>query len=268
MYPQSIQFVDDTDKRYFADINGDGTVSTFQKIPSDLPIDIVAFAQAIATARKTARGLSAEEKKRFIRSKNVIRRRTPPDSSPQQQEFYNEILSAESLSELLKIYFGEQYGNLSVLDIGSGFGEFPLALAAVKDELGIKHITASENAVALLEKVADDLERAGVPILDLDARNPRIEERYDIVTLNAPQAYGMNAYAREAIKAALLLTKEKGLILLRMNEMSDDIGYEPEDDVPKEYFIARVNTVFGLPQSMFTKRINGKSASVYIILKE
>jgi len=228
-----------------------------------LPLDISAIASDIASVKRER----VKKRQTESRNPNLKERAIMAVIDEGTKKTVRDIETSRSLKQLIRNVFNE-INELSLIDVGSGFGEFPLEIAKISDFLGISSITASDLNVSLMDERREDLLRLGVEIKEIDAKQMhKLEERYDLVTLNAPQAYGENAFAEEAIRNSFPILNTPGLLLLRMDESSDDVTFKPEWGIPKDYPTVKFRKLEGLPNSAFSKGFFQGTPGVYVALK-
>jgi hypothetical protein len=271
VYPGTVKYVDLRNGRiYHADIT-EHSLSTIDRlhtngleIPSNAGIDIYGIAKELS-GRSTR---ELEVRHNPPTRPNLLERLLPSKPTPEQIEIVQELSTITSLKELLdKIFPGRR--DLSLVDVGAGYGEFALALAKQKLELGIAEIKATDLHPELMESNLEGLNAAGVIVEKFDAVGDTPEDVCDIVTLNAPQVYGKNAFAAPAISNSLKMLRIPGILLLRLNEASNDVFTDLYDLSLQDQMGVKVKILDGLPPSIFARKFFGKCASpTYVIVKK
>lgn len=175
------------------------------------------------------------------------------DYSKEQHQLVERIGKANSLRGLLNTIFGEQT-DISLIDIGTGGGEFPLALAKIKKDLGINNIVATDINLAYLQKNRQMLQDSGVELRYMDVNNYHdTGERFNIVTLNAPIMGGKNAYFDNALKVSQEITTRPGIMIWRQAAHSIDLAFDPFRIIPKNIPLYDFNNFPDLPTSDLTE---------------
>ena len=133
------------------------------------------------------------------------------DRSREQSQYFRSFVPEElrrcsSFRDYLRLFFGDKFGSLRLIDLATGNGRFPLVVARQKRSLGVVEIVASDKDLSFIEKSGNRqrLEKAGVVIERRDVEQvykderlagvlwgDQVEElpdnqRYDVVCLNAP----------------------------------------------------------------------------------
>src|SRR4030042_516728 len=150
-----------------------------------LPVDLGAMAETVFTA-----GFAPT-----IKPSNIVGTNFPVG---QNIELLDSLGEVNSLGGLLKQIFGERQ-KLLVLDIASGFGEFPLELAQKKDELGVEKVIVSDVNPELMQANASALAAVGVEIRKIDVNKAELDGPVDVITLNAPYMGGKDSFVVAAV---------------------------------------------------------------------
>lgn len=266
IYPGVVEYSDLKNNRiYFADIyeKNFSELKNRESLP-EIPTDICVDISSVALKLRPEKTITYSD----YSNSNIKERILPYKYTPAQLEIVHELSLINSFSDLLNNFFLGR-NNLSLVDIGSGYGEFPLELSKIKSELKITRIEASDLHPELMIGKLPELIKAGVVIKLFNAAGNNVPKNYcDIITLNAPQVFGVNAYAREAVSNAIKMLKTPGLLLLRLNEDSHDLCADKYDLSLEDQVGVRVRELSGLPPSQFTNKLGGNgSSSVFIIAK-
>lgn len=265
IYPGTIQYDDlINDRIYFADINNNlssGERTNLPEIPPDICVDISSVAAELIPKRESF----------YDKYPNIKQIILPDNHTQTQSELVDKLLPVTTFSGLLNQFFPNR-DDLSLVDIGSGYGEFPLELSKMMKDLGINSIKATDIHLELMLPKLKELIKAGVTVRFLNATNSNVPKNYcDIVTLNAPQVFGENAYAGGAVSNAIKMLKNPGLLLLRLNEDSSDLLADKYDLSLVDKVGVRVRELKGLPDSKFAIKnsLYGDTgpSSVFIIAK-
>lgn len=91
---------------------------------------------------------------------------------------------------------------------------------------------ATDKYLADAESLREILSAASVDIRCMDVKDFKdMGELFNIVTLNAPIIQGKNNFVYEALELSERITTRPGLMLLRLAIASDDVGFDPFEEI-------------------------------------
>lgn len=187
----------------------------------------------------------------------------PPEKFPiSYRPLVERLRNADSFGEIIGIVFGQRK-DLTLLDLGTGDGKFPLSVAQKKEIFGIQNIVAVDIDLKQLESQRVALTNDGVQMRQVDIRAyPQSDERFDIITLNAPVIQTDNTFIDPALALVRGITTRPGFVIIRPTIFD---SYDPiiKADVDRDIPMIEYKPLHGLPKATW---VNDNEDTTYVLV--